>query len=225
MQQRQPIIFGLVLAAVLVAGLLWRHYTRDTTIRDITSEEVSTWVQAAEDPDPDIRSAAILNLSAWGRKNPDAVPVLVKALSDSHSSVRSAAAEALGKSDFVASEEVTPQAEMALVRLLSDADRDTRRNASLALGRLRAAESASVQRLMVVLRQDEDEDVRAAAAEALGQIGPPARSAIQALLLARQDRDYRVRKQVDEALERLDPQGSQRSPNSPNSPNSQGSQH
>jgi HEAT repeat protein len=92
-----------------------------------------------------------------------AVPALIKALGDSDSAVRRAAAEALGKLG-------DPQAVPALIQALGDSDSAVRRAAAEALGAI--GDPQAVPALIQALG-DSDWDVRRAAAWALGKLGDP----------------------------------------------------
>jgi len=99
-----------------------------------------------------------------------ALPKLVKLLEDEDGSVRSVAAEALGR--YAVRGAVDRAALPKLVKLLEDEDEDVRRRAALAL--VRYAEQGVVDEgsvySLVGLLGDEDEDVRIAAGKALDAV-------------------------------------------------------
>lgn len=106
------------------------------------------------------RRDAVMRLGALNR--PDALRLVIPALSDPASIVRVAAAHAVR---FLPVEESTP----ALIPLLNDQDPFVRQEVSYALGSVRSR--LAVTPLVERLHADKDNGVRGAAAVALGMIG------------------------------------------------------
>jgi HEAT repeat protein len=111
-------------------------------------------------------------------------------LRDEYFSVRSAAAEALGKIG-------DPQGIQPLISALNDENEWVRRAAAQALGEMGNPET--VEPLTVAL-EDANKDVRVAIAEALGKIGGPA---LGSLIIALKNEDFQVRQAAAEAMDRL----------------------
>jgi len=124
--------------------------------------------------------------------SPEALPPLVRALSDDDPSVRASAATALGAT--------WNQGALAALAaaLLSDQEPHVREAAARALGETWS--EAAVRPLSQALLRDPNRSVREAAAGALGEIG--GLDSVSSLESALSDRDLSVREQVAQALGR-----------------------
>jgi hypothetical protein len=105
-----------------------------------------------------VRQGAATALGQIG--DPEAVPHLITALSDSDDSVRQGAATALGRIG-------DPEAVPHLITALSDSDDSVRQGAATALGRI--GDPEAVPHLITAL-SDSNDSVRQGAATALGQL-------------------------------------------------------
>src|SRR5262245_28308486 len=124
----------VALAVVVLAGCGRRGSRTEIDLGSgsvsLAQPDVETLIPAASDPDPDIRSWAVLELARLGPKAEPAIPALTKALADDHPNVRSSAAAALGKLGPAAA-----SAAQGLAKALNAEDVDTRRYAAEALGK------------------------------------------------------------------------------------------
>ncbi|MBM4429943.1 MAG: NACHT domain-containing protein, partial [Chloroflexi bacterium] len=127
----------------------------------------------------------------------DVVKLLLTALRDTDSSVRSAAVQALGWCG-----QATPEVVTALLAALQDKDWDVRSTAAEALGRVRQATPEVVTALLAALR-DEDLSVQYAAAGVLERFGQATPEVVTALLAALQDKNLSVQYVATGVLERL----------------------
>ena len=135
---------------------------------------------------------------ALGRIGPAAVPVLIKAASSSDESLRTQANQAL------ASMEQRPaEAAPAIRKQLHNPEPAVRRAAVLALRRL-GGESAVLDELQASLK-DDNPGVRQAAAHVLGEIGAPAEAAIPSLIGALRDEQVSVARAATAALALVGP--------------------
>src|SRR5262249_55213747 len=201
---------------VAAASALW-SITQD-------SEAVTqTLIGALAVRDKEARQAAAETRAAIGPKARAAVPALANVLTDKEKHVRKAAVLALGN---IGPKEVVLG---PLSGMLSDEQRDVRVSAAQVLRKLDPAakepvlvlvKAASVgsERILekigpeaksavpdlVSLLKNESTDVRKAAAITLGRIGPGAKSVAPALVEALAD--HELRREADEALERIDPE-------------------
>jgi HEAT repeat protein len=157
---------------------------------------VTELVPALDDPDPDIRLAAVISLAMQAEQAKPAVAKLLERLRDEHPLVRQAAADTLGTLQAV--EAVEP-----LIALLHDGSVDVRRSAALALGKIGPAASRASEALAKAL-MDSDEDVRWAATLALGQIGPAARPAVAALREAARQADSETKRRIADSLKKIE---------------------
>ncbi len=165
-------------------------------------------IWGTREPDPKIRMAALRSLERSGRSARVAVPILTQALKDPDRRVRLAAACGLARYD-PSVEGVLP----VLISALEDdrASREEGDRAALALGamgpRARAALSPLMERFrrsddlipgmvemgpaavpgLTTMLGDADPELRRRAARTLRWIGPPARSASEALTAALKD--------------------------------------
>ncbi|MGB5770830.1 MAG: HEAT repeat domain-containing protein [Crocosphaera sp.] len=155
----------------------------DVLMQKIVQDIVDFWRKY---PGVEFISSVLVALGNIG--NEAAVPVLIKALSDSDSYVRSSAAEALVNIGNEA-------AVRGLIQALSDSDSDLRWRAAEALGNI--GNEAAVRGLIQAL-SDSDRYVRSSAAQALGNIGNEA--AVPGLIEALSHSDSMVRWRAAEAL-------------------------
>ena len=88
-----------------------------------------------------------------------------------------------------------------LTDLLKDRDSTVRSSAAYALGEFGPEARAAIPALMELLK-DKDAS-RAAAASALGDIGPEASAATPAIIELLNDENEKVRRDADEALEKI----------------------
>jgi HEAT repeat protein len=121
------------------------------------------FVKKLNDPEPDIRRAAIAGIWRVGGATAAFESVRQAALHDEDRTVREAATGMLGESK-------DPRAADALLAALQDSYINVRINAARGLGRLRSPEA--VDRLISMLSSDESA-LRQAAEEALGEMGDP----------------------------------------------------
>lgn len=127
----------------------------------------------------------------FGRKDPDAIHALMKALSDPHPSVRETATEGLGETGARVGAK-------ALLAALQDRAPNVRWQAATSLGRVlhRKAPAQLIRAL-----SDPNELVRVEVAEAIGHIGDP--RGLPALRRALTDRSWLVRSYVAESIGRF----------------------
>jgi len=123
-----------------------------------------------------------------------AVPVLVKAMNDPNPGVHGGVLSSLAK--------IGAPAVPELVRLLQSDQIDLRRNAAWALAWLRQSDAAAAAALVNALNSPDDE-LREAALFALGQTHTA--SAVSAIREALHDKNERVRREAQMALQALDP--------------------
>jgi HEAT repeat protein/serine phosphatase RsbU (regulator of sigma subunit) len=153
---------------------------------------------------PAERQAAARALGSIGRSAGAAVPELRDALGDPDprwTAVRRAAAYALGRIG-------TPEEDVVddLVQALCSDTAPIPEEASVALGRIGGARA--VAGLVHVLHTDRRDQICAFAAEALGMIGPDAKDAVKALLVALKRDDLAVQRAAAEALGHIGPPAS-----------------
>jgi PKD repeat protein len=118
----------------------------------------------------------------------DEVSVIIRALDDEDSSVRTEAADALGEAGYTTAVE-------PLIRALRDENNRVRWSAADALGKL--GDTRAVEPLILALH-DEDSSVRQHAADALGKLGDA--RAVEPLIQALNDASAIVRRDTSEAL-------------------------
>ena len=128
----------------------------------------------------------------------EAVPALIKALSDADPAVREQAATALGSYGPAAAPAVPD-----LIEKLNDPNEWVRRKAAGALGRIGPAAAPAAPALVEALLNDPERTIRQAAAEALGEIGPAASQAVPALKQALSDPEGWVGHEARRALEKI----------------------
>jgi HEAT repeat protein len=134
---------------------------------------------------------------ALGEMGKDAVPFLLRCLTNKRSAVRSNAACALRRIGPDASSAVTP-----LIGQLKDGDWLVRQCAAEALGRIRSKPDQTVSALVESLK-DEKFNVRRIAAASLGAIRPTTPVAVEALTCALDDEEGDVQHEAAKALGEL----------------------
>jgi HEAT repeat protein len=180
---------------------------------------VPSLMQALDDPDRDVRSAAARSLGRLGAVDaveplvsalvgeripqavvgsallaigPDAVPRLLQLVGHPEWQERAGAVELVGLLGHAADSRV-------LIGALLDEASEVRARAALALGRLAAEDAAAAVRELL---QDADAFVRTAAAEALAAIGD--RSALESLVVQARDDLFEPADAAAEAVRRID---------------------
>lgn len=180
-------------------------------------------IEALNHEDRDVRSNAAYALGRIGEPAKDAVPVLMKAMSNDDY-VRLGAAEALGK--------IGEPAVPALVEALNHEDEDVRRNAASVLGKIgelpKGAVPALIKRLgdedlyvrynatialsrigepavpaLIEALRSEDSAIRSSAAYVLGDIGEPTKDAVVELIEALRDQEGVVRRNAMLSLSKI----------------------
>jgi len=147
---------------------------------------------------PEVRGKAAwyLGKHAWYvdllGESPRVVDLLIPALRDENSEVRSNAAYALGEIG-------DPRAVDPLIAALRDQNFEVRSNSARAIGKI--GEAGAVDPLIVVLREDRDKTVRIEAIKALRDIGDL--RAIDPLIEALKDEDPDIRMHSVEALDNI----------------------
>ncbi len=188
-----------------------RESNNDTEGPVYEGKPLLAWIQQMEDLAPKKRSKAAWALGDLRPKSPEAVPPLIRGLTDEAAEVRVMSAQSLGWLGPVAKDAVPalveylkndkdaanrwvaiqalgnigPDAREAIPILLELAITETgvtRGNAVQALGQMGPEAKAAVPMLSKFL-QESDEGMRSIAAVALGQIGPDAREAVPALIV------------------------------------------
>jgi hypothetical protein len=141
-----------------------------------------------------VRSSAAFGLGKLGPAAADAVPDLIKALSDKPPA-RTYATIALG--------EIASNAKLAvpaLMKLLNDEEHEVRRAAVTSLGQLGPAASAAVPKLLPFLGATDWCWWHFLAAQALGRIGPTASSALEPLQRLLTSKDRQIREEAQNAI-------------------------
>jgi len=180
-------------------------------LRDRSKVAANGLASILQDPNAQVRKAAIRALVWYGPKAEDAVPSLVTALANPDLHVE--AAQALARSG--------PKAVEPLTAALQHADPAVRAGAAealtymgphaprrLVLSHAEPAPQVSLKGVVAPLIQalgDKEALVRKAAAEALSAIGPDAKAAVQPLVAALKDQDEAVRQAAAQSLKQLDP--------------------
>jgi HEAT repeat protein len=158
------------------------------------------------DEETGVRVEAVQTLIRLGPQLRSQLPALVESLNDEFASVRRSAAHDLGEMGA----EAHPAAAY-LQAALRDPDVGVRVEAAVALWRAERQGRPVVPVLAEALAED-DEILRWLAADCLGDIGPAAREAVPDLLAALRGeiRLALVRKSLELALERIDPEAAAR---------------
>jgi HEAT repeat protein len=222
-------------ATALVAALLDPDVNVSRRAREgldkletLNKEEVPGLIAALEKGNEDVRAFAVAALGKIGPGARDAVPILVKTLTnDREQAIRRGAAEALGKIGPAAWSAAT-----ALGKALQDTDLEMRTRAAVALGRIGPDARAGVPGLMRALKdkplQEEatralvrigraairdlieaaenpkDYELRLKALGVLGKMGPEAKEAVEALTtIATMDKAGSIRQAAKEALAKI----------------------
>jgi HEAT repeat protein len=130
--------------------------------------------------------------AALGQIGPDAIPFLIKSLTNNNEEVRTEVASSLGNGPAFAlgTENQKSEITSALINCLGDKSESVRRLAAYSLGRT-GAENPLVVPALVKSLNDSDIYVRWNTCLALGGIGPQARAAVPALLAALDQQDIR----------------------------------
>jgi HEAT repeat protein len=162
-------------------------------------DDVPDSIKRLQDQDITVRVEAARDLADMGVQAKAAVPALMEALNDKASSIRKAAAGALGN---IGAEAAVP----ALTKALRDTDGKVRWQAADALGRIGPKAHRAVPALMEALK-DKEPSMRGIAADALGGIGESyAAAAVPSLQQAvLKDTDHSVRLTAGIALVRINP--------------------
>lgn len=161
---------------------------------------VNEVVEAMQDPDSHVRSAAAWALSQIGPAGAAAVPALATALTDPNPQVRSISAVALREMGGRALSALP-----ALAKALSDPEPYVRAPAADAIAAIGAPAKAAVQALIDRLTvPDEQAYVLRSVTKALGRIGPDAASALPFLEKVR--KMHRVAYVAEEAILRINGQ-------------------
>jgi len=145
--------------------------------------------------------AATNTLGLIGRDGSPAVDNLIMLLGNTEPSIRSSAAETLGKVTSTAQAEPVIK---ALEKTLTDKNPLVRAHAARALGRLGSTAAPAVKELQALL-QDKSDLVRRAALWSLGEIGPDAKAAVNDIDALWDDPVASVTIQAAESLARLGP--------------------
>ncbi len=144
-----------------------------------------------DDEDFDVRRYALMALA--DRHEPEALPAIKRALTDSNPEMRRFAIAAL--SEYEDSES------LSLLRMgLDDKDIEVRRHALMVIAEREDSESLPI--FINLLDNDPDAEIRKYAAMALGEIGDV--EAVEALTRALEDQDVEVRRYATMALSELD---------------------
>jgi HEAT repeat protein len=185
------------------------HALAETTDAKISAPAILEALRAFKDePVPGVTGVPITTQGsmamALGSIGQEAMPYLIKALSDKDPMVRGTAVLAIGS--------VTPGGERPsstvikavpeIAKLVRDQDRLVRSNACDTLRHVGKEAATAIPALIQALR-DEDEYVRGRAADALGSMGPTAAPAVPYLIKALKDRRDPVRSLAAEALGRI----------------------
>ncbi|GEM_PF-2526234 len=171
-----------------------------------TSHLTETWgkflppsalLQAFNDKDASVRSAAAVSLGNSGQADENVISALLQALNDKDYRVRSAAAESLGNL-CQADENVIS----ALLQALNDKDYRVRSAAAESLGNSGQADEKVLSVLLQALN-DKDDLVRRTAAESLVKMGQADEKVLSALLQALKYKDDWVQMVAAESLGNL----------------------
>ena len=174
------------------------NYNENFHVRSVVAEElgkisdsraIQPLINALNDPSSIVRDEAARSLEKIG--DLQALESFIKALDDSNSVVRNRAARALGK---ISDSHAAPY----LIKILEDQNSDMRSEAAEALGKI--GNIKSVPSLLKALK-DPSIIVQSKAVNALEEIG--VLQGVQPLINTLNDPDPRVRKIVDEILERI----------------------
>lgn len=122
---------------------------------------ITPLLQAANDPDANVRMRVVESLGAW-KANPDVTQVVLQMFTDADETVRAQAARSLGLLQNPAVIEV-------LIGGLEDVSATVRAKTAEALGTLQAVEA--VEALLQSVVEDDDDSTRYFAQESLVQIG------------------------------------------------------
>jgi HEAT repeat protein len=135
------------------------------------AEALPALLKIMNDPDPEVRHAAVAVLGTLGKAAKPAVPALAALLGDPKMETRYAAASSLARI-----EPGSPLVVPAFLRILKEEDTSWSHQIEADLGELGSGAKAAVPALVTRTERGDCE-----AAEALGKIGPDARAAVPAL--------------------------------------------
>lgn len=153
-------------------------------------------VRGLQSHTPSNRLQAAKDLGRLGWLAREALPALVKALDDSDSKVREAAAHAIGQ--------MGPDGLPALSGMLNHQDKYVRRNAAWALGKLGPLARPALPSLCAALK-DNDPRTASGIAQALGNMGADAADAIPALAEAMRGTNIVLCRLAAKALSQIGP--------------------
>jgi len=151
-----------------------------------------------QDEDHHVRYEAIKELEKYGPESAEAVEALANTLSDPSQKVRYRSAKALSKIGIGAE-----PAAQAIKEALGKADPEMRYYLVKTLANIEDAAVIALDELTTMLTEDQEARIRQYAAKALGKIGKDAQTALPALEKAKDDRDAKVRKAVNDALKKI----------------------
>ena len=177
---------------------IWQWMTGGTNgyVAQQTNGNLTQYIEALSDENPDVRSDAADSLGMLGEAAADSVEMLSEALRDDYEPVRLNAAYALGS--------IGEPAVSALIEKLSDEKASARRLASYGL----ASVGATAVPALCEMMDHENEAVRVEATYALAQIGSGAEPAVEALINQANDSKVEVRRYMPEALGSIGPSAS-----------------
>ena len=170
---------------------------------------LSTLIMAQERTNPRvaIHPEEVKDLSKYARESAlddigkakvkEALPSLIKALSDKEPDVRKSAADAIMRIGPYAKDAIP-----ALIKALTDKESEIRRTAADALFTMREEARAAIPSLISLLN-DREREVRSSAADTLGSIGPEAKQAVPVLISLLKDNHHDVRKSSAFALGKI----------------------
>ena len=139
-------------------------------------------------------------LERLGRTSPavaNVISLLIAACKEEDAGLRAAAVEALGKTETKAEGELP-----AALEVLADKRPPVRIAAAMAAWRLDPRQAGRAVGVLIAALKGSDKDIRCRAAGLLGDIGPAARDAVPALLIAADDPN--VGEAAADALRRID---------------------
>jgi len=168
-----------------------------SSLRDLKSKDALVRANAAER----LGNSASLGSPEYDREQMrKAIPALTAAMKDTDSSVRSAAAMALG--NIPGDMRVTIP---ALIDALQDKDETVRTNAMRSLGTIGQSPELAVPALVGGLKREIPGDARESASEALIKFGPAAKPAVPALIALLNENDLSLDTSVAPVLGAIGP--------------------
>ncbi|HEY3362704.1 MAG TPA: HEAT repeat domain-containing protein [Methanosarcina sp.] len=166
-------------------------YSAANTLGNFKSEDIFEKVtKKMQSSNPTVRTNAIAVFES--NRDPAAVPLLIKMLSDKVPEVRKEAALTLS---FFKEPKQVAQSEQPLINALGDSKSEVQEEAARSLGRIGAKEAIpSLEELL----QAKNKNLQVAAVKALGDIGDP--EAVDALTATLEDEDWLVRESTVNSL-------------------------